>query len=179
MNLRQSTAPQANEKRRNELLDDAPEQFKRTCGAAQQANEKRRNELLDDAPEQFKRTPGAASNALLCEAFAAERLEAYQAKVSARGKGELNIAKTIRESPDPAKLVKKLQAALEKERSTWTKCEAVSTVTPKEAVGIAENLIIDARGVWTNKGQDPETRFEPKCRIEGKGLKERYKENQP
>ena len=148
----------------------------RDQGTAQQANEKRRSEMLDDVPAQFKRTRGAASNGLLCEVFAAERSEAYQAKVSARGKGEFNIAKIMRESPEPAKLVKKLQAALEKEWSTWTKYDAVSIVSPKEAAGIAENLIIGTRGVWTNKGQNFEAGFEPKCRIVGQGFQERYDE---
>lgn len=152
------------EQTRRQLTDAVPQSMRQNLAG------KRRSEQRDDVPLHFKRTRGPPSNGLLCEALAAEHSEASQAKANARGKGEFNITKLIKESADPANVVKKLQEALEKEWSTGSKHDAVTIVPPKDAAKVPHDFITDARGVWTNKGQNLDEDFQPKCRIVGKGF---------
>ena len=97
------------DQKRRRLIEDVPQSIREHLA------KKRQGEMLDDVPLGFKRTRGATGNVMMTQAFVAERSEAYQARVTSRGKNELNIVRILKESANPDALASKLQAALEKE----------------------------------------------------------------
>ena len=136
----------------------------------------RRQFLLDDVPYSIHRNnqtsgssssatqPAIAGNALICEAFAAERLGPERKQ----GTAELDLRSLA------PKDWEKMQAALSKEWNTRLKYDACTIVSGNAAKRVPEEKILTSKVVWTDKGNGSD--FQPKARIVGRGFEEEYDE---
>ena len=119
---------------------------------------RRRAHLLDDVPL-FENVSGVKlSHVLMCEAFAAQRVE-----TKTPGRGELKLKDLLSDVTGVARMER-------------MKYEAMTIGPPHLARNTGKDRRIDARAIWTNKGKDLSDDFQPKCRIVGEGFPERCAE---
>ena len=166
------------EDRKRKALDDVPLQIKENMEkVARHQDEHDVGESRPHEDDEIASPSPPPDDELLI--FLTERLVDYYEKKNKHVEYQPNKIYSQIKNMKQEIIDRAMQAAVDKEFSTWQKFDAIEVIPPAEAEHIRRNekeKVISSRGVWTRKDADDGSPLEMKCRIVGRGFQEEFDE---